>query len=88
MKTLYLHIGTPKTATTAIQVFCAGNQQVLNSYGYIYPDFGIRYAHVGRHRNAHFLVGNVRRRIKEREFEKEDQVIDECFSKIYELFQQ
>lgn len=88
MKTLYLHIGTPKTATTAIQLFCAHNQQVLNSYGYTYPDFGNRYAHVGRWRNAHFLVGEVRRRVKEREFEKEDQVIDECFSKIYELFQQ
>ena len=88
MKTLYLHIGTPKTATTAIQVFCAGNQPVLNSHGYTYPDLGIRYPHVRWQRNAHFLVGDLRRKISERDLKKEDQVIDECFSKIYELFQQ
>ena len=44
-KTLYLHIGTPKTATTAIQMFCEVNQSVLNEKGYdiesIYQDCGL-----------------------------------------------
>ena len=26
MRTLYVHIGTPKTATTSIQMFCVENQ--------------------------------------------------------------
>ena len=30
MRTLYVHIGTPKTATTSIQMFCVENQKVLN----------------------------------------------------------
>ena len=30
MRTLYVHIGTPKTATTSILMFCVENQKVLN----------------------------------------------------------
>ena len=31
MKTLYLHVGTPKTGTCAIQELCTLNQGLLNS---------------------------------------------------------
>ena len=34
MKTLYLHIGTTKTATTSIQKFLEENKDVLQKYGY------------------------------------------------------
>ena len=34
MRTLYVHIGTPKTATTSIQMFCVENQKVLNKQSY------------------------------------------------------
>lgn len=37
MRTLYVHIGTPKTATTSIQMFCVENQKVLNKQSYSYP---------------------------------------------------
>ena len=36
MRTLYLHIGTPKTATTSIQMFCVDNESVLKKLGYSY----------------------------------------------------
>lgn len=38
MKTLYLHIGTTKTATTSIQRFLEENKDVLQKYGYCFPD--------------------------------------------------
>lgn len=56
MKTLYLHIGTPKTATTAIQNFCSENQSVLAGKGYYYPIFDYVFPHVSRNCNAHFLL--------------------------------
>lgn len=55
MKTLYIHIGTHKTATTSIQHFLYNNGEVLNKKGYIYPDYGFIYPYVGPHRNGLFL---------------------------------
>ncbi|TVQ85279.1 MAG: hypothetical protein EA400_16150 [Chromatiaceae bacterium] len=40
MRTLYLHIGTPKTGTTALQWFFARNAVWLASRGLDYPDIG------------------------------------------------
>lgn len=59
MKTLYLHIGTPKTGTSAIQAFCSNNQAVLNSKGYCYPIMPYTYPGIGRNRNAAFLQCDV-----------------------------
>ena len=56
MKTLYLHIGTPKTGTTALQKFLWLNREVLLQHGLLFPDFGFRYRGVSRCRNGHFLV--------------------------------
>lgn len=56
MATVYLHIGTPKTGTTAIQNFLSDNNEVLNKYGICYPDLGFRYSGIGMLRNAHFLL--------------------------------
>ena len=56
MATLYLHIGTPKTGTTAIQNFLPLNGELLKKQGFCYPDFGYRYNGVNKYRNAHFLV--------------------------------
>ena len=38
MKTLYLHVGTTKTATSSIQRFLEENRTVLEKYGYCFPD--------------------------------------------------
>ena len=55
MKTLYLHIGTPKTGTTSLQHFCHDNQQKLAEKGYFYPEFDFEYANKGKYRNGLFL---------------------------------
>lgn len=57
MKVLYIHIGTPKTATTAIQEFCLENQEALKQKGYCYPIFPFDYPDAPQTRNGHFLVG-------------------------------
>lgn len=58
-KTLYLHIGTPKTGTTSIQEYMSYHPDYLARYGYAYPAFEIgdlNYGHVPvRTRNGHFL---------------------------------
>ncbi|TGY97569.1 hypothetical protein E5329_04130 [Petralouisia muris] len=87
-KTLYLHIGTPKTATTAIQFFCRDNQETLNSHGYIYPIFEWKYPNVLRTRNAHFLVGDTYLTQQERNPEEEAKIFQEAFRQIYEAFEQ
>ena len=56
MTTVYLHIGLPKTGTTAIQNFLTANDAVLKSHGICFPDLGLRYAGIGWRRNAHFLI--------------------------------
>ena len=56
MKTLYVHIGTPKTATKAIQNFCWENPGALEKYGYCYPDFHEICPRCTKVKNGHFLV--------------------------------
>lgn len=41
MKTLYLHIGTPKTGTSVLQWFFTRNRELLKEYGITYPEFGL-----------------------------------------------
>jgi hypothetical protein len=41
MRTLFLHIGTPKTGTSALQWFFFQNRDLLKKVGITYPEFGI-----------------------------------------------
>ena len=56
MATIYLHIGLPKTGTTAIQEFLGNNTEALEKHGICFPDFGLRYSRVNPFRNGHFLI--------------------------------
>lgn len=58
MKTLYLHIGQPKTGTTTLQHFCSENRAALNRLGYDYPVSPLKYRYVNPWRNGHFLLGH------------------------------
>lgn len=86
MPTLYLHIGTPKTGTTALQNFLPANEEVLEQHGICYPDFGFRYAGLGVHRNGHFLVTcNYKYEFGNRVLEKEEADYQEGLRKLEEV---
>lgn len=59
MSTVYLHIGMPKTGTTAIQNFLWNNQAALEKHRACYPELGMKYVRVSKLRNAHFLVDHL-----------------------------
>ncbi len=42
---LFLHIGSPKTGSTAIQWFLRSYSSELANHGYLYPDLGVGYSH-------------------------------------------
>jgi hypothetical protein len=46
---LYLHIGTHKTGTSALQHYLLHNQEILKKSGWLYPTTGISSNHYGHH---------------------------------------
>ena len=56
MSTVYLHIGMPKTGTSALQMFLPMNQEQLQKKGFFYPEMPFRFPNVGIRRNGHFLT--------------------------------
>lgn len=86
MKTLYLHIGTPKTGTSALQHFFANNRKLLEGKGVYYPDLGFRFPDIGKHRNAHFLSYKKYIEKKQRDYETEKAIRDEGIQKLDEAF--
>ena len=55
MKTLYIHIGTPKTGTTSLQHFCTENAKLFEEQGYCYPIFPHKFKYINIMRNGIFL---------------------------------
>lgn len=87
MKTLYLHIGTPKTATSSIQKFLKENWDVLQKHGYFFPESLHMYPGVNARRNAHFLVGKVQNEKGERDKKKETIYLKEGLQQIRDAFE-
>lgn len=56
MATLYMHIGSSKTGTSAIQIFLGENMKALEEQGIAFPIFDIQYPTIRKQRNAHFMV--------------------------------
>ena len=83
MSTLYLHIGTPKTATTSIQKFCMENQEILNQKRFSYPILDFKYPRVEIRRNGHFLVGKLSGSDGQEDFEREEALWNEGLSLVH-----
>lgn len=86
MKTLYLHIGTPKTGTTSIQLFCKHNAKVLEQKGICYPLFDFKYHDSGNSRNGLFLQHAYYDQNGERDISVEQDYFTRGSEKIKELF--
>ncbi len=88
MKILYVHVGTPKTGTTAIQRFCADNREVLARKGFAYPDFPFRYAGKGKNRNGLFLASRITQSVEGYQTKEEEQArFEDGLQRVKELFQ-
>lgn len=86
MKTLYMHIGTPKTGTSAIQYFCCQNHEALLKKGLCYPDLGFSFPGIGSNRNAHFLSHRVLDEQNRRLPEEEKKIWEQGLNRLEELF--
>ena len=73
MKTLYLHIGAPKTGTTSIQHFCWENQEVFKKKGYCFPPMPFHYKYKSKVRNGLFLTSKYFDKDGKRDREREEE---------------
>ncbi|MBO5371956.1 MAG: hypothetical protein J6A75_04450 [Lachnospiraceae bacterium] len=85
-KKLYVHVGTPKTGTSAIQQFCATNKEAFEKRGYCYPIMPYRYPHKAIVRNGHFLTGQIKDENGNRCIEEERRIFLEGMETVKELF--
>lgn len=70
---IYLHIGTPKTGTSAIQTFLADNMPLLEERGVYYRTLPYRFErNVRSERNAHFMFEKVHNEAGEIDFEESE----------------
>ena len=87
MKILHLHIGTHKTATTSLQVFCQENESVLEKNGYCYPLMPFGYPGISEARNGHFLIGKILDEKGEVSQKNEEKMFREGMKQVNKLFQ-
>lgn len=86
MATVYLHIGSQKTGTSAIQQFLLMNEEKLHQEGIAFPSFSIPYDSKYRHRrNAHFLVYHSHLREEEARRREERQYYEKGFEELRAL---
>lgn len=86
MAVLYLHIGLPKTGTTAIQLFCERNVEALRRKGYDYPMFEKRFDQATLHRNGHFLISEIMDGDQEN-IKKQNEILEAGLEKVRESFE-
>ncbi|MCR5453003.1 MAG: hypothetical protein K6F00_10275 [Lachnospiraceae bacterium] len=56
MKEIYIHVGVPKTGTSAIQCFIDNHPDVMERYSIGYPSFDIEYESASSRRNGYLLA--------------------------------
>ena len=85
MKKLVLHVGTPKTGTTAIQKFLMNNAAALEERGIYYPVFPSRWPGVEIARNGHFIFQDVMARLDHPTFNTRPNLLPPCTEKFAQL---
>lgn len=85
-KKLYVHVGTPKTGTSAIQQFCATNGEAFEKQGYCYPILPYKYPNKAIVRNGHFLTGLIHDKNGKRNVEEERRIFLEGMETVKKLF--
>lgn len=88
MSTVYLHVGAPKTGTTALQNFLYKNRVALEKRGVLYPDFKSRFPCIDENRNAHFLIHRVYNEKHERQLKEERKIRKETYEKLEQAVKQ
>lgn len=86
MKTLYIHIGTTKTGTKAIQYFCWENRKLLERQRYCYPNLSFLYPKCIPMKNGHFLLEQPGNAGEEKSVQQEANKYQEGMSQILKLF--
>lgn len=86
MKTLWLHIGMAKTASTAIQTFCSENAKLLEREGFCYPIFSISYPGISRAHNGCFLLKVIKDSDGTRDVNQEAANFQEGMKTVHKLF--
>ncbi len=88
MSTIYIHAGTPKTGTSAIQVFCGKNRKLLKEKGICFPNLGFEFEGIGINRNGHFMNRRIIDDQKHRLRDQEKELVDKGMGKLEPLLQQ
>lgn len=86
--TVYLHIGAPKTGTTALQYFLYENRSVLEKNNICYPDFQFHFPGVQDNRNAHFFIQRSYDADRNRIKAQEEQIRNTGFEKLQKYLKQ
>lgn len=86
MKTLYIHIGTTKTGTKAIQYFCWENRKLLEKQGYCYPNLSFLCPKCIPMKNGHFLLERSENAGEEKSVRQATNQYQEGMSRILKLF--
>lgn len=87
MKTLLLHLGMPKTGTTALQNFLLNNSDALSSHGIAYPTMPFSYRFIPPERNAHFILGPEKKDACGEEAGHEDELVGHALDVIAGAFE-
>ncbi|MCR4946544.1 MAG: hypothetical protein K5929_06345 [Lachnospiraceae bacterium] len=85
-KQLFVHAGTPKTGTSAIQIYCSTNNERIKANGAVYPNLGFEFPGIGINRNAHFLVHSIKGEDGKRDKAAEEALVAEGLEKLMAYF--
>lgn len=82
MSVVYVHIGMPKTGSSAIQDCLFANRKLLEEKGICYPSFDVKYTGIGPKRNAHWLD------FIKRDVQPHRENTEKCFAALYAYAEQ